>query len=160
MKAESVNKKIPLLFILVAGTVGAFFPGCLESNPIINPESITLPDTVTIHCGEILYFPNEELHVRFADVLSDSRCPLNVQCFWVGAAEIELGLKVQPNPEIAVPFKIFGYVYMENDTRHLFIDTLGCRIYLMELNPYPADPGEYDFSQYSAILSIFQSEEN
>jgi len=160
MKTGSVNKKIPLLFILVAGTVGAFFPGCLESNPIINPESITLSDTVTIQYGETLDLPDIELKIRFADVLYDGRCPLNVQCFWVGAAEIELGLEVKSNPEIAVPFKIFGYVYMENDTRHLFVDTLGCRIYLMELNPYPADPGEYDFSQYSAILSIFQSEEN
>jgi len=150
------SKKIILSLILVAGMIGIFLPGCLELNPLVSTETDALPDTATIRYGNVLYYPEENLSIRFIDVLSESRCPTNVQCFWEGVAEIKLGLQIKPNPEITVPIEIFGYVDIENSERHVFIDTLGYRIFLMGLHPYPADPGKYDYSKYIATISILK----
>ena len=134
--------------------IGIFLSGCLELNPLIQTRTDSLPDTATVRYGNSLYYPEENLLIRFVDVHSDSRCPTNVACFWEGVAEIELGLQINSKPEIMVPIRIFGYVDIENSSRHDCVDTLGYRIFLMELNPYPADPGEYDYSEYCATISI------
>ena len=158
MKSKNI-----LALILITGVIGIFLSGCLELNPIISTQtdslcimniSTTLPDTAALRYGNLLYYPEENLGIRFADVLSDSRCPTNVDCFWEGVAEIELGLKINSGPEIIIPIKIFGYVDIENSSRHEYVDTLGYRIFLMEMNPYPAYPGEYDYSEYCATISI------
>lgn len=143
-----------LALILITGVIGIFLSGCLELNPIISTQTDSLPDTATVHYGNILYYPKENLSIRFIDVHSDSRCPTNVVCFWEGVAEIKLGLQINSEPEIIIPIKIFGYVDIENSSRHECVDTLGYRISLMEMNPYPADPGEYDYSEYIATISI------
>lgn len=151
------SKKIILSSILIIGMIGVFLSGCLELNPLIHTKTDSLPDTVTVRYGNLLYYPEENLGIRFVDVLSDSRCPTNVRCFWEGDAEIELGLKINSEPEILVPIKIFGYVDIENSSRHESVDTLGYWIFLMALNPYPADPGEYNYSEYCATISIHKN---
>jgi len=136
--------------------VGIFLSGCLELNPVISTQTDSLPDTATIEYSNILYYPEENLSIRFIDVLSESRCPTSVQCFWEGVAEIELGVQIKSNPEIKVPIEIFGYVDIEDSERQVFVDTLSYRIILMGLSPYPSEPGEYDYTKYVATISIFK----
>ncbi|MBU1635164.1 hypothetical protein KJ762_11745 [bacterium] len=142
--------------ILIIGVISIFLPGCLELNPLVSTETDALPDTATIRYGNVLYYPEEKLFICFADVLSDGRCPTNVDCCWEGVAEIELGLRIKSEPEITVPIQIFGYVDIENSERHVFIDTLGYRIFLMGLYSYPSEPGEYDYTKYVATISILK----
>lgn len=146
--SRMINVMIPVctaIFILLSA--------CLE-NPLISTYHESVPDTVEIKVGNSAYFPEDSLLLDFIDVINDGRCPLFVQCFWEGQAEISLGLRIGHQPKIRIPLKIFGYVDVEDSARHVATDTLGYQLKLLALNPYPVHPGDYDFNDYTATISI------
>jgi len=44
------------------------------------------------------------LHVRFSDVLEDSRCPARVACFWTGQARLTVVAQAGDDPATTVEF--------------------------------------------------------
>ncbi|MFD0977145.1 hypothetical protein [Salinimicrobium gaetbulicola] len=40
---------------------------------------------------------NDKTSVKFIKVISDSRCPENVECIWQGEAEVLLGITINEN---------------------------------------------------------------
>lgn len=73
-------------FVLMAVfLVGAVFASCAD-----NPSGQALGQKFTLKVSESATIMAEGLKLRFDDVLSDSRCPSDVQCIRAGEAEVRL----------------------------------------------------------------------
>ena len=123
--------------------------------PIPTPQRQRHAQTVfTLKLGQSVNIPSENLRLGFRDVISDSRCPKGVMCFWQGIADITLWLyRANTDTVFITPF-IWGLVDRPDTTGKDRIDTLGVRITLMQLNPYPEHGVRIDKSDYSALLDV------
>jgi len=135
---------------------------CLEKNPLNHQPSSpsnSLPDTVILINGQSVNYPDPELTITFNRVVTEGRCPIGVVCCWEGLAEIEISLEDAKLTETRFPLTIYGFVGIENSARHVYVDTLGYHLGLLELEPYPVYPNEPDFSDYQATIAIYQLKE-
>lgn len=138
-------KKILILFTVL-------FISCNE-NPSTTSNQI-LDEGFLIRFGQQVSIPSENLLIKFYDLLDDSRCPINVICFWQGEATIELLISHEDINNIKAELKIEGYVDKSNTSSHKFIDTLGYRFTLMQLDPYPHTDSSYQKSDYVAMIKV------
>jgi len=92
-------------------------------------ESVTLSDRTT---------------VTFRDVLGESRCPKSVVCAWAGEGSIRLVL-TRPHTTPAV---------VDLTTLSTVGSTPGYEVRLLELDPYPEEPGPIPASEYHATLRL------
>jgi hypothetical protein len=113
------------------------------------PE-FNLNEPIVLAGGQEALIPSEKVRLRFTDVLEDSRCPTQVQCFWTGQARIEI--EVQPNGS--------GPTTVEFNTNPAPGQTLKAvtvaqyRIELQSLDPYPQTPDSIAFEDYRATLVV------
>ena len=106
--------------------------------------------------SQVVEVGTEEIEVGFQAMLGDSRCPLDVFCKWEGWARIQLWLHRPGQDTIYLEPFIYGYVFQEDTTAHESIDTLGYRVTLLQLDPYPTDEfnDETQVSEYEALLVV------
>ena len=133
--------------IIFAGFLAAIiYSGC-ETD--LNLKS-TLPqnDTIEIANFETLYNYENKLILRMDSVLNDSRCPSNVQCVWEGNAEVRFLFTVD---SIQTDFTLNtnGGMQFNSDTV-----ISGYSIKLLDLSPYPEDPGEILQVEYYSKITI------
>lgn len=124
-----------------------FIIGC-DENSITELEEtgtgptadIIIPDLsvdIIFGFGQTVYVESEELWISFTDVISDSRCPSDVDCFWPGQAEVELVLEKEGS--IGEPVIIMLQPGRNPMGEHeLFECACGYRIYFLALEPYPS----------------------
>jgi hypothetical protein len=99
-------------------------------------STLHLNDTTEIANFETLYNYENKLILRMDTVLNDSRCPSNVQCVWEGNAEVRFLFTVDS-------FQT-DFALNTNGGMQFNSDTVigGYSIKLLDLSPYPEDPGE------------------
>jgi len=109
---------------------------------------VDIGKTFDIAFSHAVLIREENLLITFQDV-TESRCPIGVQCFWEGQAIAEfLLIKPHAGRGIAEPI-IRPSVNPDSDEfERLADDALGYRLYMLELSPYPdidhpADPHDY-----------------
>ena len=91
------------------------------------------------------------LHLRFTNVLEDSRCPKRVTCVWTGEARIELLVQSDGRNPTTVQFNTNPAPGQNVQTAK--VD--GYTIELKSLDPYPQTPDESTpLEEYSATLSV------
>jgi len=96
--------------------------------------------------GEEVYFKDEDLHVKFTEVIEDSRCPRNVECIWAGQARYALELTqgekseravlTEPGAEGGGQITVFDYEMRA------------------ALEPYPENPGDIEEKDYKLRVTI------
>ncbi len=86
-----------------------------------------------LRIGGTLASETDSLTISFAGVVTDSRCPLDVVCIVAGYAEIDLEVSTIDDREAVVTLSTY-WTWGQKHT----IDTLGYRITLLEVTPYPA----------------------
>ncbi|KAF0158764.1 MAG: hypothetical protein FD188_2428 [Ignavibacteria bacterium] len=73
----------------------ATFSSCQDDTllPVYHTASVSsnTPSEVTLKVGESVFL-NDELLVTFSGIGADSRCPIDLMCFWAGDAEVKLKL--------------------------------------------------------------------
>jgi hypothetical protein len=77
---------LSILLVLISFGVAS----CDSSNPI--EVSAKLSDTITIGINEVYQHKQPNFSLKIDSVLNDSRCPIDVQCFWEGNAEVRFKL--------------------------------------------------------------------
>ena len=100
-----------------------------------------------IKYGQELTVEGQDLKVKFASVLDDSRCPANVTCIWEGFAKIVIGVRRAKAEESQ----------MELHTHDRFTRAGKYQQYvirLVALDPYPRTDVERKLSDYVATLLI------
>jgi hypothetical protein len=125
-------KKI-LMFVALA--VGLLLLQCSDK-PTQPEQKIKLGELFTLTPGKTLEVQGEALSLTFRNVLSDSRCPFGVECFWQGMAEIEVKLDNKAGDSALVTPGVLGGTRYNAENPY-FIDTLGYRLSFLRLDPYP-----------------------
>lgn len=88
--------------------------------------------------GDTAILEPDGARLHFVDVLEDSRCPVDVTCIWLGQAI--LAMKLTVGRRSPVEFTLTGFVEasgLDDSQPYLTADTLGYRITLLGLDPYP-----------------------
>ena len=134
--------------VLIAGFIAVIlYAGCETG---LTPES-TLPlnDTVELANFETLYNYEKSMSLRMDSVLNDSRCPTNVVCVWEGNAEVRFVFTVD-SAQTDFTLNTHGGGSFNSDTM-----IHGYEIRLLELWPYPEDPGEILQLEYQSRVILY-----
>ena len=114
-------------------------------------------DTFDIALGESILRSNSGVEVGFSEILTDSRCPLNVQCYWAGMARIAIWLKAPDQDTLFLEPVIFGYVDRSSPGSHRTVLSDHFGITLQQLDPYPImDTTGVDLSDTIAYMAFEQ----
>ncbi len=137
------------LFAVVSGFALA---GCqFGHHASADPVEFDLKQDFPLSGGQETVIRGENLHLRFTDVLEDSRCPTEVECFWTGQARIAVSVQPAGHPPTTVDFNTNPAP--GQNVQKAQVD--GYTISLKSLDPYPRtrdDP--ISFEDYEATLSV------
>ncbi len=117
---------------------------------ILSP--VNLDEPFFLNFGEKVLTP-DNLCIEFQQVLEESRCPSDAICVWAGRARIGLLLQTAAD-SVQVELAIPGFVAQSDTLAHQPVDTIGYRITLLQLDPYPQSDRQPRDSDYRALLKI------
>lgn len=106
---------------------------------------VSLNDTVQLSYGQWYSHQTPCIQVQFDSLLSDGRCPVGIECFWEGNAEVRIRMEAGENHSFTL-----------NTHGSFRTDTVleGFRIHLIDLLPYPVYQVEVSPEDYTAVMVI------
>lgn len=110
------------------------------------PTISSLPATYTFKFGKDVHLAAPDMVIRFAEVIQDSRCPVDVQCVQAGSATLRFSL-VEPNG-------LLFTVILETGRDPYTIEGLTFR--LISVDPQPHSGQFLDPANYTATVEITQ----
>jgi hypothetical protein len=113
------------------------------------PE-VNLNEAFTLAGGQEGLITNEKLRLRFAEVLEDSRCPTQVECFWTGQARIAISVHPDGSGSTTVEFNTNPAPGQTVKVAHVGQYS----VELQSLDPYPQTPDAIPFDDYRATLVV------
>ena len=137
---------------LVAAVLATALVGCQMSNEAdADPVDFTLGKEFVLGGGQEAVFSGNDLRVRFSEVLEDSRCPTEVECFWTGQARIAVIVQPAGRPSATEYFNT-------NPAPGENVQSVRAGDYTIELKklePYPRTPDDpIAFDDYRATLLV------
>jgi hypothetical protein len=132
---------LALLVVALAGCRGSVEPWAVSTPPL----EFSSPGEVVLKIGQEARV-DALLRLDFLGVPADSRCPAVAECVWTGDAAVALGVSMGMGPTYP-------------DTVHTNLDPKSVQfgpytITLIELTPYPQQPGLIPQADYAARLKI------
>ena len=95
----------------------------------------------------------EDINLKFEEVLSDSRCPKDVECVWAGEAKVLI--EIYQNGHIDIRKEIIIDVKgILNDASNLIYASNTIKVYATGLYPYPMTSKKKDFETYYLEISV------
>jgi hypothetical protein len=117
------------------------------------PE-VNLNEAFALAGGQEGLIPSEKLRLRFAELLEDSRCPTQVECFWTGQARI--AVSVHPDGSAPTTIEFNTNPAPGQTVKVAQVDRYS--IELQSLDPYPQTPDPpIAFEDYRATLVVRKS---
>ena len=137
---------------LVVAVLTVTLMGCQASRKAeADPVEFTLGQEFTLSGGQEATISGENLRLRFSDVLEDSRCPTEVECFWTGQARI--AVVVEPAGRAATTADFNTNPAPGQNVQTVEVD--GYTIELKSLDPYPRTPDDgIALADYTATLLV------
>jgi hypothetical protein len=110
-----------------------------------------LNEPFTLGGGQDGLLSRDNVRLRFAQVLEDSRCPTQVECFWTGEARIAVSVQPEGSASTTVEFNT-----NPAPGQTVKVAEVGqYRIELLSLEPYPQMPEDpIPFEDYRASLVV------
>jgi hypothetical protein len=140
-------RRLSLLVVLAVAMVGCQATREAEADPV----EFALNQEFPLRGGQEAVISAENLRLRFTDVLEDSRCPTEVECFWTGQARIAVLVEPSGSPSTTVDFNTNPAVGQNIQA----VDVDDYTISLKSLDPYPRTPDEsIALEDYRATLSV------
>jgi hypothetical protein len=126
--------------------------GCqVTSEAEADPVEFALNQEFTLRGGQEAMISGENLRLRFTEVLEDSRCPTEVECFWTGQARIAVLVESAGSPSTTADFNTNPASGQNVQT----VEVDDYTIWLKSLDPYPRTPDEsIALDEYRATLSV------
>jgi hypothetical protein len=116
-----------------------------------DPVEFALGQQFPLGGGQEATIAGENLRVRFTDVLEDSRCPTEVECFWTGQARIAVAVEPAGRAATTVDFNTNPAPGQNVQTA----DVDGSTVELKSLEPYPRTPDNgVALEDYTATLVV------
>ncbi len=136
---------------LAAAVLVLTLTGCQSHEAHADPVETGLDQEFGLHGGQEARISDENLSLRFTDVLEDSRCPAQVECFWTGQARIAV---VATQPQAEPTTLEFNTNPAPGQTRQT-VEVGDYTVELKSLDPYPQTPDDATaLEDYSATLSV------
>jgi len=132
--------------------MGLALLGCHAEEPArADAPELDLNEPFTLAGGQEGLMASEDLRLRFAEVLEDSRCPTQVECFWTGQARIAVTVTTPGAPATNLTFNT-----NPAPGQTVKVGTAGpYRVELRSLDPYPETPDDpIPFEDYRATLLV------
>ncbi|OUC12810.1 MAG: hypothetical protein B0A82_20775 [Alkalinema sp. CACIAM 70d] len=82
-KVAYMKKTIALVIIFCLSWMFVAFRG----------NAIPIDQELNLKLGQEVVLPQSQIKLTFESVLTDSRCPIDVECYWAGNAEVKLKLQ-------------------------------------------------------------------
>ena len=117
---------------------GIFEPG--------GEKTLLLGDTLNISYGSTLQNIEEHIWITFDSVYEDSRCPVDVECFWAGNAKLGFTFKQSIRK---TSFTLNTHADFKRDTTVNFY-----HISLIDVLPVPHSDSTYTAKDYSARIVV------
>lgn len=138
--------------LLPAAVLAVALVSCqVNREAVADPVQFTLGNEFTLGGGQEAVLSVDELRVRFTDVLEDSRCPTEVECFWTGQARIAVQVQPAGRPSTTTDFNTNPAPGQNVQTARVDDYTIA----LKSLEPYPRTPDEpIAFDDYRATLLV------
>lgn len=135
----------------VIAVLALMLTGCQSHAAQADPIEAVLDQKFGLHGGQQVTIRDADLRLRFTDVLEDSRCPTEVECFWTGQARISVDAELGQDAPMSLEFNTNpapGQGTLTNDVG-------GYAIELRSLDPYPKTPADSPaLTDYSATLVV------
>lgn len=128
----------------------------LKTTPEREPAPTATPvasDTLLVRVNETVNPVFGGVQLGFLGVPSDSRCPKDVTCVWAGEARLHFVL-LQPDKDSVYVTAVLGGASGRLGPPANPVDTLGYRLSVLELEPYPISKSTIRPSDYRARLTI------
>jgi hypothetical protein len=153
-----MKPKLILLFLMTAVLVGACASaeaapgeppgeplGTVDAKPTTSDQSrTTIGQGFTLGEGESVWIEDDQYQITLVEVIEDSRCPVNAECFWEGNAKVLI--RVGEEEHILTLGKL-----LEGDVNSVTLgDGLSLRV--VEISPYPGS--EQDGQPYQVTLMV------
>lgn len=113
-----------------------------------NGSTLVLNDTIQLSMHDTLYNYQKQIGISMDSVISDSRCPVNVMCFWAGNAEVRFTF-FQSDQKTTFKLNTHGGTSFKSDST-----INGYNIKLLDLLPYPPSDTEIPQNTYYSLLRI------
>jgi hypothetical protein len=140
-------RRLLSVVVLAVALVGCQFGHEAEADPV----ATTLGQEFVLGGGQEAVFGGDGLRVRFSELLEDSRCPTEVECFWTGQARIAVIVQPAEGPSSTASFNT-------NPAPGETVQTVragGYSVELKKLEPYPRTPDDpIAFGDYRATLLV------
>lgn len=133
--------------VLLISTLAIGF--CGQPQPFEPDLEAALGDSFILRVGQSAVVSGTSLHLRFEEVLEDSRCPSDVACVWAGNARVRL-LVAEEQDEL-IP------IHLNTGLDPSAVSTLGYEIRLEELQPAPTTTTTVPPGDYMATLRVTRS---
>ncbi|MCJ7813621.1 hypothetical protein MUP95_09940 [bacterium] len=138
---------IVILLIVAFNTINCerifnSFLSPINENKTNSNHILTLNDTLSIACRGTLFNHEENIWLSFDSLITDSRCPIGVQCVWEGNAKVSLIFN-------SIQFNLNTHASFARDTT---ISTY--HIDLIYVWPYPHIDSLYTKNQYSVEIMV------
>ncbi len=144
------------LWIVFAALVFAL-AGCQSHPAQADPIESGLDQEFVLHGGQAATIRGTDLRLRFTDVLEDSRCPTQVECFWTGQARISVVAEQGQAAPTTIEFNT-NPAPGQNKQVVQVGDHSEYTVELKSLDPYPQTPDDSPaLTAYSATLLVRKS---
>lgn len=137
---------------LFAALTGTLLAGCgLDPTAAADPVEAELNTEFVLPGGQEATIRGEDLRLRFVDVLEDSRCPTQVECFWTGQARIVVDINAAGSNPVSAEFNT-----NPAPGQNVTTATVGdLTVELRSLEPYPETVEQsIPLGDYQAVLYV------
>jgi hypothetical protein len=131
-----------VLVLLVAEPFASPAPARIVNVPLARPFDLKI--------GEQVAIAGESLDIGFAEIVNDSRCPRDAQCFWAGAATIRIWVEKKPGARETLTLRVPGADEPATYGQY--------SVSLKDLKPYPESNRRPERDEYVATLIVARNQ--
>jgi len=135
---------VPVIFSVLLVTA---FTATATCAPKIDDKTVSLGESFSLTIGQSASIDGEDLAIEFIDIITDSRCPLEVVCIWQG----EVACLVEITHSGTGQEKVLTYPGL---TQELSEAQFGSYQFTFSVEPYPEAGKEIKKSEYRLNLLV------
>jgi hypothetical protein len=144
---STVWRALPVVAVLAVALMACQAVRKADADPV----EFTLGKEFILGAGQEAVSGADDLRVRFSEVLEDSRCPTEVECFWTGQARIAVLIEPAGRPATTADFN----TNPAPGQNAQIVRADDYTVELKSLDPYPRTPDQpISFEDYRATLLV------
>jgi len=136
--------------VAVLTTIIGLLGVALLAPSLSQAKGVPVGEEFTMRIGDRVKVSGPKIIIDFVDVLSDSRCPVDVVCVWTGNAQIQLQLQSKGHPPKSVLLNT-PQPPIQEEFKHYVVK-------LVKLDPPKISNHQIDKSDYVVTLIVVPAE--